>query len=539
MPAIISAVEPIAAEEGAKVLMQGGNAVDAAVVCAMVQFIVNPQNCGLGGYALANLCLAESGSVRHFALDGPALAGSNVTAGMWTEHYVRPNQDGQGFFLRDKVNDVGYGAICVPGTPLALATLLERWGTLAWAEALEPAARIGEQGFVVDNVLAVRWKTRAAQPDATSALDYITSNAEARRLYLRANGQPYDIGETLRNPDYARVLRHLGEAGVGDFYRGELAAQMAADLAKNGSFITAQDLANYQLPSIEPLFGYYRGYTIQTAPAPHGGQTLLAMLKILEGYDLAQLGHNSAAYIYLVAMAMKAAFADRNQALGDPNFVDVPLEWMVSEARAHEWRATIDRNAPFAVTPLPMGAPDTTQVSVMDGAGNCISLTHSLGAGSGVITPGLGFMYNNAMSFFNPLPGHPNSIAPGKGRTTGMAPTIIHQHDKPILVLGAPGSTQIITSLLQVILNVIDFGMDIGNAIMAARFDCQGEMIRCHMRIPEYICAQVRARHPITRIPYSHGTFGRVCAVAIDPTTGKLRGAADTGTAGMALEVAV
>jgi gamma-glutamyltranspeptidase/glutathione hydrolase len=186
-----------------------------------------------------------------------------------------------------------------------------------------------------------------------------------------------------------------------------------------------------------------------------------------------------------------------------------------------------------------MGAPDTTQVSVFDDVGNCISLTHSLGAGSGVISPGLGFMYNNSMAFFHPLPPHPNSIAPGKGRTTGMAPTIINQNDKPVLVLGAPGSTQIITSLLQLILNVIDFEMDIGNAVMAARFECQGDLIRCHMRIPEYTCAKVRVHHPITRIPYSHGTFGRVCAITIDPKTGARRGATDTGTAGMALEVAL
>jgi gamma-glutamyltranspeptidase/glutathione hydrolase len=539
MSAIISAVEPVAVEEGAKILMQGGNAIDAAVVCAVVQFIVNPQNCGLGGYALASLFLAENENAQHVALDGPALAGSRVTPEMWVNHYLRPNPVGQGFFLRDKVNDVGYGAICTPGTPLVLATLLSKWGTLSWQEALAPAARIAGEGFVMDNVLAMRWKTRAAQPEAASMLDYITSNAEASRIYLRGDGQPYDTGDTIRNPDYGRVLRHLGQAGVEDFYRGELAAKISADLARNGSFVTAHDLGNYQLRPTEPLFGAYRGYTIQTVPAPHGGPTLLAILKILEGYDLTRLEHNSAEYIYLVAMAMKAAFADRNRWLGDPAFVDVPQEWMISDTRAQEWREVIDSGMPILVESLPMGTPDTTQVSVVDGKGNCVSLTHSLGAGSGVISPGLGFMYNNSMVNFHPLPGHPNSIAPGKGRTTGMAPTIIYQDEKPVLILGAPGSTQIITSLVQVILNVIDFGMDIGNAVMAARFDCQGELIRCHMRIPEYTCAEVRARHPITRIPYSHGTFGRVCAITIDPLTRMRRGAADTGTAGMALEVAL
>lgn len=164
---------------------------------------------------------------------------------------------------------------------------------------------------------------------------------------------------------------------------------------------------------------------------------------------------------------------------------------------------------------------------------------------SGVITPGLGFMYNNSMVNFHPLPGHPNSIAPGKGRTTGMAPTIVYDrtseganNGRPALVLGAPGATRIITSIAQVILNVIDFGMGIGDAVLAPRFDCQGDLIKCHARIPEYVCAEVRKRHPIERIPQSHGGFGLVHAVVIDPETGVLSGAADTGGGGMALEVA-
>jgi gamma-glutamyltranspeptidase / glutathione hydrolase len=239
----------------------------------------------------------------------------------------------------------------------------------------------------------------------------------------------------------------------------------------------------------------------------------------------------------LVSLAMKAAFADRNRHLADPRFVDVPLDWMISKQRALQWRDVIDSGQPIAVGRDQHDAPDTTQITVVDRAGNCVSLTHSLGNSSGVISPGLGFMYNNSMVNFDPHPGHPNSIAPRKGRTTGMTPTIVLKGDRPVLVLGAPGATRIITSVAQVILNVLDFGMSVSDAVLAPRFDCQGDAIKCQARIPEFVCAAVRKRHGIFRIPRSHGGLGLVHAIAIDEQTGQLAGAADTGADGMALWV--
>jgi gamma-glutamyltranspeptidase/glutathione hydrolase len=243
-------------------------------------------------------------------------------------------------------------------------------------------------------------------------------------------------------------------------------------------------------------------------------------------------------------MAMKAAFADRNPHMGDPEFADLPLEWMISKDRAAEWRRHIDAAKPIKVGFAAPEPPDTTHVSVVDGQGNCVALTHSLGMSSGVITPGLGFMYNNSMVNFHPLSGHVNSIAPRKGRTTGMAPTIVYARTpgrgsdgRPVLVIGAPGATRIITSIAQVVLNVVDFGMGISDAVLAPRFDCQGDLIKCQARIPEYVCAEVRTKHPIERLPQSHGGLGLVHAIAIDPATGILSGAADVGGGGMALEV--
>ncbi len=534
MRGMIVAPEPVAVEAGARVLMEGGNAVDAAVTCAFVQGVVNPQMCGLGGYALS--LMGRLGGSAAELLDTPALAGALTTPDMWVDRFIGLNPDGWGYFLKGKVNDVGYKSICTPGTVRHLETLLARHGTISWEQAIEPAACVAEQGFMVDTALAARWKTRRHYPDSCSLLDYILANPEAQRIYLR-DGRPYDEGETISNPDYARTLRHLARHGAEDFYHGELAERMSADLAANGAFVTAADLAAYAAREDAPVTGSYRGMTLATSQPPHGGPTLIAILNILEGYNLAAMEHNSPEYIYLVAMAMKAAFADRNPHLGDPEFGDVPLAWMTSKERAAYWRAQIDAGAPIVVSDTPTSAPDTTHVSVVDRDGTCLSLTHSLGNSSGVITPGLGFMYNNSMINFNPLPGRRNSIAPRKGRTTGMAPTIVFRDGAPALVVGAPGASRIITGVLQVILNVLDFGMSVAEAVLAPRFDCQGDLIVCQGRIPEYMCERVRKRHPITRLPQSHGALALVHAIGIDAATGRRSGGADTGSGGMALEV--
>lgn len=530
----IVAPQPTAVEAGAKVLMNGGNAVDAAVTCALVQGVVDPHMCGPGGYVNLNIHMADDGN---HIVDAPALAGSNVTPDMWEEKLLRPNPDGWGYFLEDRVNTLGYTSVCTPGTIKALGLMLEKWGTYSWAQAAEAAIQVAEEGYTVRLSLANGWKKKRPYPESTIAIDYIHATPDARKLYLNDDGAPYDMGDQIRNPDYANTLRHLGKHGTEDFYQGELADRMAADLADNGSFVTREDFANYKLREEEPVATTYRGYRITSSGPPQGGATLAAILNILEGYDLGAMEHNSPDYIYTVAMAMKAAFADRNPYMADPHFQDVPTAWMIDKERAAHWRAKIDGGDEISVGFTATESPHTTHVSVADAAGNCVALTHSLGSSSGVISPGLGFMYNNSMINFHPLGGHPNSILPRKGRTTGMAPAIVYKDDKPVMVVGSPGATRIITSNLQVILNVLDFGMSIEEAVHAPRFDCQGDRIRCHLRIPEYVCEEVRKKHPIFRIPQGHGGFALVNALTIDPETGAVAGAADTGTDGMALVV--
>lgn len=541
MRGMIVAPQPDAVEEGAKILLAGGNALDAAVTCAFVQWIIDPQMCGLGGYMV--LHLATPPYTAPVLLDAPALAGSKVSADMWESKMGAPNPDGWGYFLEGQVNDVGYQSICTPSVAQGLAAALERWGTMSWQQALEPAIRIAEEGFVVSAQLAASWKQRATWQQkpptlhSVSLLERLQTNPEARRVFLKSDGSAYDVGERFGNPDYARTLRRLAAAGVEDFYHGELATRMSTDLSANGSFVTPEDLAEPRLREGAPLAGTYNGYTVATSPPPHGGPTLLEIMNILEPYDLAALGHNSPAYIYLVSMAMKAAFAERNRILGDPKFVPVPLQWMISKERAAQWRKVIDARRAIDVSRTPPGPPHTTHVTAVDKDGNCVALTHSLGYSSGVVTPGLGFIYNNSMVNFHPFPGHPNSIAPQKGRTTGIAPTIVYKNGRPVLVLGAPGATWIITSTVQVLVNVLNFGMTLQEAVLAPRFDCQGDVISCQARIPEYVCREVRKLYPIERLPQSHGGMGLMHGIAIDPRNGQRSGGADAGAEGMALEV--
>ncbi len=535
MPSMISAPQPLAVDVGARMLAEGGNAFDAALACVAVQWLVDPHSCGAGGYMVMTSFSGETGEVNPI-VDAPAIAGSGVSEDMWQDIVIRANPEGWGYFLEDKVNEDGYQSICVPGNGRGLGLVQQRWASRGWDELLAPAIKLAEEGWMVGALQAARWKEPPSFYEGSSGRQKLDVTPAAQRIYLKPDGSTYEMHETLSNPDYAATLRRIAEAGPEDLHTGQLAKTMSEDLAANGSWVTAEELASYEPRTEEPVTAEYKGYTVVSNQPPHGGPTLAAILNILGDDDLASLGHNSADYILKVSLAMKAAFADRNRHLADQQFAEVPLEWMTSTARAAEWRDVIDRGEVIDVG-RQQADSGTTHVSVVDSAGNCVSLTHSLGTSSGVITDGLGFMYNNSMVNFDPFPGQPNSIAPRKGRTTGMTPTLVLKDGKPVLVLGAPGATRIITSVLQVILNHLEFGMSITDAVHAPRFDCQGDVIKCQRRIPASVCDEIRKSHDVMWIPRSHGGLALVHAVAIDPQTGELSGAADTGADGMALLV--
>jgi gamma-glutamyltranspeptidase/glutathione hydrolase len=338
--------------------------------------------------------------------------------------------------------------------------------------------------------------------------------------------------------DYARTLERLAAVGPADFYRGQIAHAMAADITRHGGFVTFEDLAAYTPRLQAPLRGTYRGYTVFTDPPPSGGMTLLEMLNIVEGYDLPGLGFNSEPYIDLLARTMQWAYRDWANHLGDPEYGDVPVTRLVAKEHAAAARGAIDHGDRITVPRWRAAERGTTHISVVDQWQNAVSLTHSLGDSSGVVTDGLGFQYNNCMKCFNPIPDHPNSIAAGKARVSGLCPTIITKDGRPVLVVGAPGGTRITTGVFQTILNVLDFGMSATEAVSAPRIDCQGATISVEARIPATVCQGLQRRgHAVERSPAAYWTGPLVHLICIDPATGTLDGGADPRGEGMALRI--
>ena len=331
------------------------------------------------------------------------------------------------------------------------------------------------------------------------------------------------MGEVIVNKDYACSPRLIASGGADVFYRGEIATQMIHDVEMNGGFITSKDLEQYKPMIYSPLTTEYRGFTVASNTAPGGGITLLELLNIIEGYDINQynwrgMGADVEEYIHLLAMTMRSAQADRSQYVGDPAFIDVPTAMLLSHDRASQWRKRIDTGERIIVPKWPMEAPSTTHVSVVDCHGNAVSLTHTLGASSGVVTPGLGFMYNNAMINFDPVPDHPNSIAPGKSRLTQMSPTIVLKEERPYLVLGAPGGGKINSALFQTIIHMIDFDMPVFEAVAHPRIFClHTDIIDVDARIPEHICHQLEAKgNMVVKTPGSYTAMALVQAIHID-----------------------
>jgi gamma-glutamyltranspeptidase/glutathione hydrolase len=520
---MIVAPQALAAEEGREVLRRGGNAVDAAVTTAFVQGVIDPHMCGIGGSGVMVVYEAASGSVT--VLDFYARAGSGVRPDQWEGLFIREAADRYGYVLEGWVNDAGYQSVGVPGTVAGLDEALRRFGTISWDQAVLPAVRYAREGFPVTGHMRTYWTTDYG-PDVVPNAQRIAWTPESRRIYTR-EGALYELGEAIRNEDQARTLERLARVGARDFYEGEIAAAIADDFERNGGFISAADLRAYRVGVGEPVRGSYRGVSLACAGPPAGGMTLLQMLNFLEGFDLAALGWVSAGAALARVRAMRFAFADREAYLADPAFSEVPVERLVDKEYAAAARAAHD-------------SPTTTHVCVVDGAGNAVSMTHTLGASSGVVSPGLGFTYNNYLNCFDPRPGRPNSLAPGKTRVTMMVPSLGFAEDGGLkYVIGAPGGTKIVTGVLQTLLNLIDHRMSPVEAVSAPRVDFQADVVQAENRVPGDVLAELReAGFASSRRPLSYdGYFARVQVIEAG-AEGSLRGASDPrGDGGVALEV--
>ncbi len=536
-PDLVVAPQPLAVEAGAQVLAEGGNAVDAALAAAFVQGVTDPQECGIGGFG--SLLYWDAAARSQTALQFHARAGALVTPDMWADSVMEEYRTGFGFRLAGFENDVGWQAVATPGAVAGFGEAYRRWGSRPWAALLAPAISVAERGFALSPHLADAWWHNAEFGFAPPTWR-LTNTPAAAAIFTTDGSTPRRTGDTLLQKDYAASLRRLAERGPDEFYTGRIGQTLAQAIQGHGGYVTVGDLAAYRVRERAPVVGAYRGLTVASDPLPAGGATLIQMLNALAHFDLAALGHNSPRYIDLVARVMQWAFADWTTRLGDPEFAPDITDAVTSLEYAASAAQQIRGGAKFAVPRLQPNEPkDTTHINAVDRWGNIVSLTHSLGFSSGVVVDGLGFQLNNAMNCFHPLPGQANSIAPGKARLTGMAPTIVYRDGEPVIAIGAPGGTQIITGVLQVLLNIIDFGMSPIEAVAAPRFDAQSDVIDAHARIPlATLHALERMGHKVCREVYSYGSFGLVHVAQKDAATGLWRGAADPGGDGMALSSA-
>ncbi len=528
---MVVAPQPEAVEAGVLALRAGGNAVDAAIACALVQGVVDPQMTGIAGFGSLQAYLPEHGV--HTCIDFHGKAPAATRPDMW-EHLIEGEaRDGFGFVLKDRVNDLGYQSITVPGSLKAYHEAHTEFGALPWQDIVGPAIGFAEDGFVVRPHVYHFWSERD-QFGRVDNVDRLRFSKSGRALYFNGDGEMLRPGERLRNPEMAETLRRIARHGADIFYSGEIAEEIAADMAKNDGLLSLQDLRDYRTRRVDPIWTEFRGYRLATNNPPGGGIMLVEMLNILENFDLARLGHNSPEYIRLVAEAMKRATIDKDTHVGDPAFFDVPMDRLTDKGYARGLAAEIERGEKAHVARLTTPeSRDTTHVSVIDKAGNAVSMTHSLGMPSGVITDGLGFMYNGCMGVFDPRPGRAGSLAPGKGRFSSLCPSIVFKDDKPHLVIGAPGGTQIAMGVVQVILNVLEFGMPVVEAIYAPRISATSDAIDICNRIPQFVASELETMgYEVLRTHLSYA-FGSVHAIKIDD--GVCTGGADPNHDGMAL----
>lgn len=460
--------ERLASQVGADILARGGNAIDAAVATSFALAVTLPQAGNIGGGGFMLIYLAEQGQT--LAIDyreiAPALAHRDL--------FLDENGNADPHKSRNSLLSTG-----VPGTVAGLTHVQDRYGRLSLAEVLQPAIRLATDGFMVSYPLAFSF-SRAEQR--------LRANPASLQYFFRKDGSLLQPGDTWRQPDLARTLKRIAKKGAAGFYQGKTADLIVATMEQDGGLISHEDLAGYRVVERQPIIGTYRGYQVASMPPPSsGGIHLVQMLNILEGWPLADLGHNSAAYIHRLAETMRRAYADRSRYLGDPDFYEVPVAPLIDKTYAGKLRQQIDlerASSSTSVAPglrLPAESPQTTHLSAWDAEGNVVSSTYTLNFsfGNGRSVAGAGFLLNNEMDDFSAKPGVPNAyglvgdeanaVAAGKRPLSSMTPTILFRDGQPVLATGSPGGSRIITAVLQMLLNWVDFDMNLAEATAAVR----------------------------------------------------------------------
>lgn len=511
---VVTANHPLGSAAGLEMLALGGNAIDAAIAALFTLNVVEPMMVGLFGAGWTNIRLADGSFI---ILDNYSTAPAGATPDLYT-----PLSDTWPDYLETegRANKVGYRAVGVPGTLKAWAELVEQYGRLDLETVMQPAIRHAERGFRCSLYLRELITINAAD---------LARFPETARVFLPDGGPPA-AGQLIIQLDLAHSLRTIAKEGPDVVYGGALGRTIVDDIQRNDGLMTVDDLRAYRAIRRQPLTAPYRGYEV-TLPSPpcSGGVHILQILRILEGYDVAKLGFGTADSIHLLAECFKIAFADRAAHLGDPASSDVPVDWLISEAYAAQRRAGISLTE--ARQPDPGSRPgnesaNTTHVTAADAEGNVVAMTQTINEafGSKVMVPGTGILLNNTMALFDPHPGHPNSVASGKRMVSSMSPTIITKDGQPFMALGTPGGVRIFPAIAQAIINVIDHGMTLQQAVEAPRVWTQGQEVEVEEAVPASARRRLSDRgHTLLEVT---AVAGGMNGVMFEGETGLMTGAA-------------
>ncbi|MRX49165.1 gamma-glutamyltransferase [Paracoccus sp. S-4012] len=522
---MVSAQERIAAEIGRDILAQGGNAVDAAVAVAFALAVTLPRAGNLGGGGFMLVHDAETGTTH--AID------YRETAPASFERDIFLNDAGEADSEKSRYSGLATG---VPGTVAGMKLALDRFGSMPWPVVIAPAIRLAQEGITVT-------------PDLADSLEDshedLTRYPSAAAIFYKPDGSFWQPGERLVQADLAQTLQRIANDGPDGFYRGPVAEAIASAVQAAGGRITVEDMAAYEAVEREPVRGIYRGHEVISMPPPSsGGVHLIQMLNAIEGYPIGALGPNAANTIHLMAEVMKLAYADRSEYLGDPDFVDVPVEALTAKEYAAAMRQKIDGDfaTPSAlIRPAdlsPYESNETTHFSIIDADGNAVSNTYTINFsyGSGLVADGTGVLMNNEMDDFSAKPGVPNAygliggdanaVEPGKRPLSSMTPTIVTKDGEVFLVTGSPGGARIITTVLQVVMNVIDHGMNVAQASTEPRIH--------HQWLPEELRIEEGISPDTIRLLEAKGhtivvreAMGSTQSILRDPASGYLFGASD------------
>jgi gamma-glutamyltranspeptidase/glutathione hydrolase len=556
-----------AAQAGIEIFGKGGNAIDAAIATSFASAVCEPAMSSLGGGGAALVYLA--GEDRVVAIEFEGRLPKAATEDMFVPDLLPPGVDPHPSFgwrgTRNNVGWMGYRSLGVPGQVAGLCQLLEQFGTMNLEDVVAPAIRVCEEGYEINDYYALM---------ISSDMELLRQYPPIDKLLLPGGCPPrpasaYHRPTVIVQRELAETLRKIARGGAEAFHRGEIARAIVADTQPHGSIVTLQDYADYRPTTYDDgLVGSHRGYRLVCMPEVFGGIQVLQALNLLEGFELTALGHNSPGFLHLVAECFRRAWVDRFRYMGDPEFEEVPIEGLVSKEYAtvmrkqldlkrvpdeikpgNPWKYQGDGRVPEAASPSGPRAEgrNTTHLCTMDKAGNMVSMVQTLGGGFGayVMSGSTGIILRNYTNLFNPEPGTSNSIGPWKRPSSHDSLTLVFRDGKPLLTIGAPGGRRVITAVVQVLVNVIDFGMGIQEAIAAPRIHIEG----CDPKVPEgkmvgemFVDSRIspevmkeleRRGHQVTRL--LDGNFALPLGIMRNPETGKLHGGVTVPVPAMAI----